>query len=117
MLVTTTQSLKLHGNVPETDIKLPNLEGLSKGLENLKRHVENLQKLGQTVVVGLNQFHFDTAEELKAVEDYCTQIGAAFARNTGFADGGDGAVDGDGGRRRGRAAVRPEACNQPRRGC
>lgn len=93
VLVTTTQSLKLHGNVPETDIKLPNLEGLSKGLENLKRHVENLQKLGQTVVVGLNQFHFDTAEELKAVEDYCTQIGAAFARNTGFADGGDGAVE------------------------
>ncbi len=93
VLVTTTQSLKLHGSVPETEIKLPNKDGLLKGLENLKRHVENLQKLGQTVVVGLNQFHFDTEAEIQLVEDYCAQIGAAFARNTGFADGGDGAVE------------------------
>lgn len=93
VLVTTTQSLKLHGSVPESEIKLPNKEGLLKGLENLKRHVENLQKLGQTVVVGLNQFHFDTEEEILLVENYCAQIGAAFARNTGFADGGDGAVE------------------------
>lgn len=93
VLVTTTQSLKLHGSVPETEIKLPNKDGLLKGLENLKRHVENLQKLGQTVVVGLNQFHFDTEEEILLVEDYCAQIGAAFARNTGFADGGAGAVE------------------------
>ncbi len=93
VLVTTTQSLKLHGSVPESEIKLPNKEGLLKGLENLKRHVENLQKLGQTVVVGLNQFHFDTEEEILQVENYCAQIGAAFARNTGFADGGDGAVE------------------------
>ena len=93
VLVTTTQSLKLHGSVPESEIKLPNKDGLLKGLENLKRHVENLQKLGQTVVVGLNQFHFDTEEEILQVENYCAQIGAAFARNTGFADGGDGAVE------------------------
>lgn len=93
VLVTTTQSLKLHGSVAETEIKLPNKEGLIKGLENLKRHVENLQKLGQTVVVGLNQFHFDTEAEIQLVEDFCAQIGAAFARNTGFADGGAGAVE------------------------
>lgn len=93
VLVTTTQSLKLHGSVAETEIKLPNKEGLLKGLENLKRHVENLQKLGQTVVVGLNQFHFDTEAEIQLVENYCAQIGAAFARNTGFADGGAGAVE------------------------
>lgn len=93
VLVTTTQSLKLNGSVPETEIKLPNKEGLLKGLENLKRHVENLQKLGQTVVVGLNQFHFDTEAEMQLVEDYCAQIGATFARNTGFSDGGEGAVE------------------------
>jgi formate--tetrahydrofolate ligase len=93
VLVTTTQSLKLHGSVPETEIRLPNKDGLLKGLENLKRHVENLQKLGQTVVVGLNQFHFDTESEIQLVENYCAQIGAAFARNTGFADGGEGAVE------------------------
>jgi formate--tetrahydrofolate ligase len=92
VLVTTTQSLKLHGNVAEADIKKPNAQGLEKGLANLKRHVESLQSLGQTVVVGLNQFHFDTEEELKKVEDFCASIGTAFARNTGFVDGGDGAV-------------------------
>ena len=93
VLVTTTQSLKLHGNVPETDIKLPNKEGLSKGLENLKRHVENLQGLNQSVIVALNQFHFDSEDELSLVEEYCNNLGAAFARNEGFAKGGDGAID------------------------
>lgn len=93
VLVTTTQSLKLHGFVAEADIKKPNLEGLKKGLANLERHIQNLQNLGQTVVVALNQFHFDTEEELQAIEDYCNQLGASFARNTGFANGGDGAVE------------------------
>jgi formate--tetrahydrofolate ligase len=93
VLVTTTQSLKLHGMVPETDIKLPNKEGLSKGLLNLQRHIENLQNFGQSVIVALNQFHFDTEEELQMVEDFCNQLGAAFARNQGFAKGGDGAVE------------------------
>ena len=93
VLVTTTQSLKLHGFVAEADIKKPNLEGLKKGLANLERHIQNLQNLGQTVVVALNQFHFDTEEELQAIEDYCNQLGAAFARNTGFANGGDGAIE------------------------
>jgi formate--tetrahydrofolate ligase len=93
VLVTTTQSLKLHGFVPETDIKKPNLDALMKGLANLERHVQNLQNLGQTVVVALNQFHFDTEEEMLAIENFCNQLGASFARNTGFANGGDGAVE------------------------
>ena len=93
VLVTTTQSLKLHGMVPESDIKLPNKEGLAKGLLNLQRHVENLQNFGQSVIVALNQFHFDTEEELQMVEDFCKQLGASFARNQGFAQGGDGAIE------------------------
>lgn len=93
VLVTTTQSLKLHGKVAESDIKKPNMDGLKLGLKNLQRHVDSLQKLGQTVIVGLNQFHFDTEEELQEIENFCASIGAAFARNTGFADGGDGAVE------------------------
>lgn len=93
VLVTTTQSLKLHGMVPEKEIKLPNKEGLQKGLANLERHIQNLQNFGQTVVVALNQFHFDSEEELQMVEDFCKNLGAAFARNQGFAKGGDGAVE------------------------
>jgi len=93
VLVTTTQSLKLHGFVPEADIKKPNLDALMKGLANLERHVQNLQNLGQTVVVALNQFHFDTEEEMLAIENFCNQLGASFARNTGFANGGDGSIE------------------------
>jgi formate--tetrahydrofolate ligase len=93
VLVTTTQSLKLHGMVPEKEIKLQNKEGLQKGLANLERHIQNLQNFGQTVVVALNQFHFDSEEELQMVEDFCKGLGAAFARNQGFANGGDGAVE------------------------
>ena len=93
VLVTTTQSLKLHGMVPEKEIKLQNKEGLQKGLANLERHIQNLQNFGQTVVVALNQFHFDTEEELQMVEDFCKGLGAAFARNQGFAKGGDGAIE------------------------
>lgn len=93
VLVTTTQSLKLHGKVAESDIKKPDMDGLKLGLKNLQRHVDSLQKLGQTVIVGLNQFHFDTEEELQEIENFCASIGGAFARNTGFADGGDGAVE------------------------
>jgi formate--tetrahydrofolate ligase len=93
VLVTTTQSLKLHGMVPEKEIKLQNKEGLQKGLANLERHIQNLQNFGQTVVVALNQFHFDSEEELQMVEDFCNGLGAAFARNQGFAKGGDGAIE------------------------
>ena len=93
VLVTTTQSLKLHGGVPEKEIKLANKDGLQKGLANLERHIQNLQNFGQSVVVALNQFHFDTEEELQMVEDFCNNLGAAFARNQGFAKGGEGAVE------------------------
>lgn len=93
VLVTTTQSLKLHGKVDEKLIKQPNMDGLKAGMKNMERHIESLQNFGQTVIVALNKFHFDTAEELSYIEDWCKQKGAEFAMNEGFAKGGDGAVD------------------------
>ncbi len=93
VLVTTTQSLKLHGGCPEKEIKLPNKEALEKGLENLDRHLKNLQQFGQTVVVGLNRFHFDTEEELGMIKTWCEARGAHYAENQGFAKGGEGAAD------------------------
>ncbi len=92
VLVSTTQSLKLHGKVDEKLIKQPNLEGLKKGLLNLERHVENLQNFGQSVVVALNKFGFDTEEELGYMQEWCKQKGTEFSINEGFAKGGDGAV-------------------------
>ena len=93
VLVTTTQSLKLHGGCPEKEIKLPNKEALQKGLLNLERHVNNLQQFGQTVVVALNRFHFDTEDELQMISGWCSERNAHYAENQGFAKGGEGAAD------------------------
>ncbi len=91
VLVTTTQSLKLHGGVDEKLIKQPDLKGLQAGLKNLERHVENLLGFGQSVIVSLNKFGFDTAEEIKFIQEWCTEKGTHFAINEGFAHGGYGA--------------------------
>jgi len=92
VLVTTTQSIKLHGKVDEKLIKQPNLEGLKAGIKNVQRHIENLQAFGQTVIVALNKFGFDTEEEIAFIENWCKEQGAHFAINEGFAKGGDGAI-------------------------
>ncbi|MFN4083760.1 MAG: formate--tetrahydrofolate ligase [Bacteroidia bacterium] len=92
VLVTTTQSIKLHGKVDEKLIKQPNMDGLKAGIKNVERHIENLQQFGLPVVVALNKFYFDTEEEIAYIEDWCKQKGADFAINEGFVKGGDGAV-------------------------
>jgi formate--tetrahydrofolate ligase len=92
VLVTTTQSIKLHGKVDEKLIKQPNLEGLKAGIKNVERHIESLQQFGQTVILALNKFGFDTEEEINFIENWCKEKGAHFAVNEGFAAGGDGAV-------------------------
>jgi formate--tetrahydrofolate ligase len=93
VLVCTTQSIKLHGMVDEKLIKQPNLEGLKKGLDNVERHIENLQQFGQSVVIGFNKFGFDTAEEIQYLQEWSQTKGAVFAINEGFAKGGEGATD------------------------
>ena len=93
VLVTTTQSIKLHGKVDEKLIKQPNLEGLKLGIKNVERHIENLQQFGQTVVLALNKFGFDSEEEINFIANWCKEKGAHFAINEGFAKGGDGAVE------------------------
>lgn len=92
VLVTTTQSIKLHGKVDEKLIKQPNLEGLKAGIKNVERHIESLQQFGQTVILALNKFGFDTEEEISFIENWCKEKGAHFAINEGFSAGGDGAV-------------------------
>jgi formate--tetrahydrofolate ligase len=93
VLVTTTQSIKLHGKVDEKLIKQPNLEGLKLGIKNVERHIENLQQFGQTVVLALNKFGFDSEEEINFIANWCREKGAHFAINEGFAKGGDGAIE------------------------
>lgn len=90
VIVATAQSLKLHGGVPEADIKQENLEGLRRGFENLDKHVANMKRFGQEVVVTFNRYACDTDAEIALVKQHCQEIGVGFALNSVFADGGKG---------------------------
>lgn len=91
VIVATTQGLKMHGGVPVEHLKEPNMEGLTKGFENLDRHIRNLQGFGQNVVVAFNRFDTDTEEEIELVHRHCQSNGVGFAINNAFLKGGEGA--------------------------
>ena len=90
VIVATAQSLKLHGGVDEKLIKEPNSAGIRRGLANLDKHVENLKRFGQSVIVTFNRYAQDTDEEIALVADHCRDLGVGFAVNTVFAEGGQG---------------------------
>lgn len=93
VLVATLNGLKMHGGVPETDIKLPNPEGVVRGFANMDRHIRNLQGFGQSVFVCFNKFTSDTPEEIELVKKHCAEMGVGFALNDAWARGGEGAVE------------------------
>ena len=93
VLVATTQGLKMHGGVDLTLIKEPNLEGLKKGLDNLDKHIANIQSFGQTVVVCFNRYATDVDEEIDFCRAHCAEMGVGFAVNNAFVEGGAGAVE------------------------
>ncbi len=93
VLVVTIGALKMHGGVDEKTLKEENTEGVRKGLENLKRHIDNLEGFGQTVVVAFNKFATDTEAEIDILRAYCKERGIGFALNNAFMQGGEGAVE------------------------
>ena len=93
VIVATTQGLKMHGGVPLEQITEPNTEGLVRGFDNLDRHIRNLQKFGQSIVVCFNRYASDTEEELRLVRKHCEKLGVSFAINEAFTQGGKGAVE------------------------
>ena len=93
VIVATAQSLKLHGGVPEDKIKEQNIEGLKNGLPNLDKHIENVRRFGQNVIVTFNRFASDTDEEIALVAEHCREMGVGFCMNSVFADGGKGAEE------------------------
>mgnify|MGYP002516562403 CR=1 FL=1 len=93
VLVASTLALKMHGGVPESEIKLPNAEGLKQGFANLDRHVANLKKFGQTVLVCFNRFASDTDDEIAMVMAHCDELGVRCVINNAYAEGGAGAAD------------------------
>ncbi len=90
VIVATVQALKYNGGVPKTELKAENLEALRKGLVNLGKHIENLQKFGVPAVVAINAFVSDTEAEHQMIENFCKEHDCEFALATVWADGGAG---------------------------
>ncbi|MCD7862284.1 MAG: formate--tetrahydrofolate ligase [Lachnospiraceae bacterium] len=90
VLVATLKALKYNGGVPKADVSKPNMEALKKGIVNLEKHIENLQKFGVPVVVTLNVFTADTKEELDYVRAFCEERGCEFALCEVWEKGGEG---------------------------
>lgn len=93
VLVATVRALKMHGGVPKTELAVPNVEAVKKGIVNLEKHIENVKKFGVPLVVAINIFAQDTPEELEAVREHCAKHGVNVALSDVFARGGEGGID------------------------
>ncbi len=91
VLVATARALKFHGGVARANLNEENVPAVERGLANLERHLENIQKYGVPTVVAVNKFSADTKAELEAIERFCIDRGQPFALCTHWAEGGQGA--------------------------
>ena len=92
VLVATIRALKYNGGVAKDTLAEENLDALKKGIVNLEKHIENLQKFGVPVVVTLNSFITDTEAETAFVREFCEQRGCAFALSEVWEKGGEGGI-------------------------
>ncbi len=92
VLVATVRALKYNGGVAKEDLSTENLDALKKGIVNLEKHIENIQKYGVPIVVTLNAFVSDTEDELKFVQKFCEDRGCEFALSEVWAKGGEGGI-------------------------
>ena len=90
VIVATIRSLKMNGGVPKDQLSKENLEALDKGIENLKRHISNMQSFGVPVVVALNQFSADTEAETEEVIKKCAHLGVDVVESAVWEKGGKG---------------------------
>ena len=87
VLVATVRALKLHGGVKPADLETENTAALEAGLANLQKHIENIKKFGLDVVVALNRFPSDTANDMRTVAEFCAAEGVPVAETDVFANG------------------------------
>ena len=92
VLVATVRALKYNGGVAKKDLNEENLEALAKGIVNLEKHIENVQKFGVPVVVTLNSFVTDTEAEYEFIRNFCEERGCEFALSEVWAKGGEGGI-------------------------
>ena len=92
VLVATVRALKYNGGVPKAELSEENLDALKKGIVNLEKHIENLQKYGVPVVVTLNSFITDTKAETDYIEQFCRERDCEFALSEVWEKGGEGGI-------------------------
>ena len=92
VLVATVRALKYNGGVPKDQLSEENLDALAKGICNLEKHIENLQKFGVPIVVTLNSFVTDTEAEYEYIRNFCEERGCEFALSEVWAKGGEGGI-------------------------
>ena len=90
VLVATVRALKYNGGVPKTELNTPNMDALERGICNLDAHLDNMKKFGVPVVVAINAFPTDTAEEMEFIRKHCAERGVRVALSEVFAKGGEG---------------------------
>ena len=93
VLVATLKALKYHGGVAKDEVTKENVEALKKGLVNLEKHMDTLDKFGVPYVVTLNQYATDTENEIKAFDEWAKQHKVNYALSTVFRDGGKGGIE------------------------
>ena len=90
VLVATVRALKYNGGVPKTELNPPDMGALERGICNLDAHLDNMKKFGVPVVVAINAFPTDTAEEMEFIRKHCAERGVRVALSEVFAKGGEG---------------------------
>ena len=90
VIVATIRALKMHGGLNKDELKKENVDALSKGLVNLKRHIENIRKYGLPVAVAVNHFITDTENETKTLIEACKDMGVKATLCTHWSNGGEG---------------------------
>jgi len=93
VVVATVKSLKVHGGVAKKDVTQPNPEAVKIGIENLKKHIENIHAFQIPVVVAVNRFSSDTDEEINIVMEKCDYLGVDVVLCTNWQDGGQGSIE------------------------
>jgi formate--tetrahydrofolate ligase len=93
VVVATIRALKHHGGVIKAELNTPNVDALAKGIVNLEKQVENIKKYNVPVVVAINRFVSDSAEEIKYIEQYCAKLGVPVALSDVWEKGGEGGLE------------------------
>lgn len=93
VVVATIRALKMHGGLKKEELATENMDALEKGIENLAKQIENVQKYGIPVVVAINKFMHDTDREIQFVKRYCGDLGVDVALADVWGKGGEGGIE------------------------